>query len=987
MRIALPLLAIAFFASIALAQAPVTLMIEDFEADTPWDGVTIDDADARVGERSGLWRVSEIAGVFNREVPNDWSGFDRLVLWMHSEVANEQTLTFVADSLNPDSEGWDYYYHHMVVDWEGWRLISLSLEDDMRSARNPAGWHSINYLAIRASGWHNMPLDDTVIRLDGVKLVRDPISVDDLGYAGQSVADRYSVVHRFAITNRSDQPASFPLAVEGDFTIFEPELPADHTPLIAPGEQAEVEVALSIDTAALGQVEPLTMEQGLLTISPPDDDGGLPPVIAPISAAVPLPDLERPSLFATRDTIERAKQRAERYDWARERLDAIVAAGEQALELEVAVPEEGGQWSHHYVCEDCGVRLRTQSPTEHVCTRCEKVHTGWPWDQVVIAREHHRLTRAVQDLGLAYAFTDDLRYAEKAREILLAYGERYRSFPLQDSRGGQGQSAGRLYAQTLDESVNVIGVAWGYDLIWDSGVFSDEDREIIENGYLRAVVEVIRRNDRNISNWQSWHNAGIAAIGFCLRDAELASLAINGPSGLRYQLRNSVLSDGFWYEGAVDYHYYALNALRYTVEAAWHSGIDFYGDEVYRSLYETPLLYVYPDLTYPAVNDSNRSSIAGRHAMYEIAHARFGDELFVSVAERGNRNSLEALLWGVDELPPAPALAQSSHSFDGVGATVLRHGTGEDQTYVHMAWGPHGGGHGHPDKLSMILWALNTELAPDPGRLAYGASLHHTWYKQTVSHSTVALDERSQRPAEGRLLAFHDGEIARIARAEVDTAYPGVMMRRTLILADDYLIDLFDLDAGEPRVADWVYHNIGEHAPHFDTTALDGSLGEDDGYQHITDVRTAALDGNWRTDFEMEGTGRVRLTMLGEEGTRVYLGSGLTGRGIEPIPSLVVRRETDATAWLSAIEWREPGAEFAVSGIEVIPVTVDGAELASDAGFAVRIERTDGYDVLMIAPGVEGEKLVEGIATEGHLCFFRVRDGQVVGLEQMHLEE
>ena len=987
MRFGLLALAVALCASLAVAQAPTTLMIEDFEAETLWDGVIIDDADARVGERSGLWEVRETSGIFHRDVPNDWSDYNRLVFWMHSEVANEQTLTIVADSLNEDSEGWDYYYHHMVVDWEGWRLIALDLESDMRSARNPAGWHSINYLAIRASGWHNTPRDDTVLRIDGVRLVRDPVSVEHPGYEGIRDDDRYRVVHRFEITNRTDRPASFPLAVEGDFELFEPELPGDHTPQIAPGETVEIEVGLSVSLAALEDVEPLTMEQGRLTVSAPDADEGTPPVIAPISAAAPLPELERPLLFASAETIERAKQRAERYDWASERLDAIVAAGDRALDLEVEVPDEGGQWSHHYVCEDCGVRLRTQSPTEHVCTRCEKVHTGWPWDQVVIARQHRRLTGAVEELGLAYAFTDDLRYAEKAREILLAYGHRYRDFPLQDSRGGQGQSAGRLFAQTLDESVRIIGVAWGYDLILHSGVFTAEDREIIEEGYLRAVVEVILRNDRNISNWQSWHNAGIAAVGFCLRDAELASLALNGPSGLRFQLRNSVLSDGFWYEGAVDYHYYALNALRYTVEAAWHSGIDFYDNEVYRSLYETPLLYVYPDLTYPAVNDSNRSSIAGRHAMYEIAHARFGDELFVTVAERGNRNSLEALLWGVDELPPAPPLAQASHSFDGVGVTALRHGIEEEQTYVHMAWGPHGGGHGHPDKLSMILWALNTELAPDPGRLAYGASLHHTWYKQTISHSTVVLDERSQRPAEGRLLAFHDGEIARVARAEVDTAYPDVRMRRTLILADDYLLDLFDLHAGEERVADWAYHNIGEHAPPFDTEALEGPLGEDHGYQHITDVRTATLDGTWHTDFAVEDTGRVRLTMLGEEGTRVFLGTGITGRGIEPIPSLVVRRNAARTNWVSTFEWRETGAEFAIRSIETIPVTVDGEELASDEARAVRIERSDGYDVLMIAPGIDREKLVEGVATDAHLCFFQVRDGEIVGLEQMHLEE
>ncbi len=964
----------------ALAQQPTTLMLEDFETEPTWDGVTIDAEDARSGESSGLWVAAEQDRVRDDDVVGDWSSYDRLCFWMYSEKANKQQLTLVANSENEaDDEGWDYFFYHFTVDWSGWRFMSLKLGEDIRPTRNPVGWEKIDYFMIAASGWQHHPKEDTVIRFDGVRLVRDPAALTHIDSDEFRADGQYQVTHRYEVTNRTDRPRSFDLEVEGEFEIFEPSRRVLETPEIAPGETAEVSLTLSTPLATLAEAEPLTREAAQLVI--PAQQEGVPDLKAPLAAAVPLPDAGRPCLFASPQEIARARDRAERYDWARKRVEGLIAAGDAALELEVDVPDEVGQWSHHYVCEDCGVGLKTESPTRHVCPRCEKVHTGWPYDQVVVGRQHHRLTHAIRDLGLAYAFTDDTRYAEKAREILLAYGEKYRSFPLHNSRGQKSRSAGRLYAQTLDEAVDIIKVAWGYDLIYDSGVFSEADRETIESGYLRAVAEVIQRNDAGISNWQSWHNAGLAAIGFCLRDSALASLATYGEHGLQFQLNNSILPDGFWYEGTAAYHFYALNALRWTVEAAWHSGIDFYDNAAYKSLYDAPMLYVFPDLTFPAVNDSDVFSLTGRDELYELAHARFGDERYVAIATHGNRSSLEALMWGVDELPQAPPLALPSHTFKGLGATVLRAGQGDDQTYVHLDWGPHGGGHGHPDKLALILYAMGSELAPDPGRLAYGASLQGSWYKQTVAHNTVVVDEHSQAAAEGRLLLFHDGEMARIARAECDTAYPGVMLRRTVVLADDYLLDIFDYEADEEHTADFVYHNVGEHAPLVETAPQEGPLGEGSGYQHITDVSAAEVDDTWQTGFTVPDVGNVRLTMLGEPGTEVFLGTGMVGRGTEPCPAVAARRQTDSTTWVSAVEWQKPETEFAITSIERIPVEADGEAMA------VRIDRTDGHDVLLLAPGVDGEKTIGDLTTEGQLALFSIRVGEVAGLERVDVVE
>jgi hypothetical protein len=936
------------------AQQPAVLMIEDFEGPETWGGVTLDGTDPREGEFCGVWIPKSTSTLRDESIPHDWSGYDVLSFWLHSEKANGQRLTLVCNSENEaDGDGWDYFFYHFEVDWSGWKLFSLRLGEDIRGTRKPIGWNQIDYLSFNSGGWDHHALEDTVLRLDAVMLVREPAALRQSERRVSSEGDALVVTIEFEVTNRTDEARTFPMRTEGEFVAFTPSLTADRTPEIPSGGTATVVVTLTADAADLAGAEPLTREEGRLVMD--TDIEGLPPLQATIAAATPLPKRERPLLFTSQDEIDRALQRAEQHEWARASLDSIISTADKALAIEVAVPDEGGQWGHHYVCKKCGVSLKTKSPTEHVCPRCGEVYTGWPWDQVVVARDHHRLTRAIRDLGLGYGFTRNVDYARKAREILLAYGDRYADFPYHDTRGNESRSGGRLYAQTLDESVDIIQVCWGYDLIYDSGVFSDEDRALIEDGYLREVARTIMRHDARMSNWQTWHNAGVAAIGFCLRDEDLASHAINGAHGLRYQFRASVLPEGFWYEGTAAYHFYALSAMRWTVEAARHSGVDFYSDPVYKSLYDAPLQYVFPDLKFPAVNDSDTFSLTGQRALYEIAYAHFGDEAYLNVLS-GKRSGLEALLWGADELPSAVGLELPSRDFEGLGAAVMRSGSGDDQVYLHLA-----------------------------GRLAYGAPLHGQWYRQTIAHNTLTVDGVSQRPTEGRLTLFHDGEAAKIMRAECDTAYDGVAMRRTTLLADGYLIDIFEVASEDQHTYDWAWHNIERFQERPLGSAPAEPLADGNGYQHIADMQRADGATDWDAEFAVEDAGGARLIMLGEAGTEVYSGEGLLGRSVARCPMVIARRECANTTFISVVNWWKQGDGPSVESLEFVPVTSGGGELGPDEALGLRLIKADGEDLLLLAPDALGEKTIEGVMTEAGLLFVSRTGGEVTGIEHVDI--
>ncbi len=961
MRYSLLVLSVAVLAcTVAFAQSPDILVLGDFENGT-WSGLAQDGELARDGDFSGKWaNLQKVSSLTAPGVPTDLSSYDRLVFWLHSAKANSQRLTMVFTSENPAQDGWDYYFHHMTIDWSGWKRFDLSLADDFDASRSPLGWDRISAFVINASGWDHEGKADSLLHLDGVKLLRDPILAVVTGTETQKDGNLFRVVHTVTLQSRSASPVKCTLSgmpVTDDHKIFQfGDYPQEL--IVGPNEVLTVEVPLVADSAALAGAQPLTREEFRLIVKidrPEIDDQTL-----EIAAAVPLPAREHPFLFGGAGVFEQAEARAKKFEWAAEQLKNILRHADAALEVELVIPEESGQWSHHYVCKKCGARL-SEKDGKHVCTRCGEVYTGWPYDQVMIANKHHRNWSRMHQLALGYAFTGNEKYAEAALKILLGYAEKYPEWDYHDVRGGQARSGGRIFAQTLDESTAIINVAWAYDMIYNSPAITAEDRDIIENRFLREVVRTIQRHDAGISNWQSWHNAGMAAVGFCLQDDEIASHAINGRSGLRFQLANSILDDGFWYEGTAAYHFYALSALFRTAEIAHFAGIDFYDDQRFKSLFDAPLLYTFPDLKFPAVNDSDVFSLTGQAAMYELAYTRFAEPAYLSVAQYGNRNSLNALLWGLDELPAAPVAALASRNFTGIGAAVLRQGVGNDQLYLHLDYGPHGGGHGHPDKLAFILYGLGQQLAPDAGRLAYAAPMQASWYRQTIAHNTICVDGTSQKATEGVLELMHSVDGFAVAAAQCDTAYSGVMLRRTMTLTDSYVIDIFSAQSDADHVYDLAYHNFGTLKPGLETVSRGEALAEDNGYQHIRDIKQARTDDGWFADFVVTG-GTVRVNVLGSEDTELFFGMGMTDNPPADCPMLIARRSGLETTFTSVIEIARE--EPQISSIETIPVT--GGD-----GIALKITRGDATDLFMLAETSGVQREIEGYKSDARVTWIQ----------------
>jgi hypothetical protein len=112
-----------------------------------------------------------------------------------------------------------------------------------------------------------------------------------------------------------------------------------------------------------------------------------------------------------------------------------------------------------------------------------------------------------------------------------------------------------------------------------------------------------------------------------------------------------------------------------------------------------------------------------------------------------------------------------------------------------LDFGPHGGSHGHRDKLALYFYGDTDAWQPDPGQVPYGHRELRAYYASTAAHPAFSVDGREQQECVGRLVASGPDTVT----AAADDCYPGVTARRTITAGPGYLLDLLHLTADEAR--------------------------------------------------------------------------------------------------------------------------------------------------------------------------------------------
>ncbi len=568
-------------------------------------------------------------------------------------------------------------------------------------------------------------------------------------------------------------------------------------------------------------------------------------------------DLRRPAVACNPQELQNLRRAWRGRGPQAELVAACIARAQSRLGRPLDIPPVGAQSRGWYTCKDCQVLLIRQADrTSHRCPKCGGIYRDELLDQICYIDDHGANLVAAEDAAWAWAITSEIRYAEYARDMLLAYADRYRSFPLHDWERHDAahlrETAAHIFSSTLEEFMYLSRhIAPALDLIADSPCLSASQREHIENDLLAGIIETLPRWRGDISNWQTWHDAGLIAAGVAANRADWVNRALNEQNaGFFEQMVKSVSAEGVWYECSWAYHWFTIMALVLVAESARRINIDLWGHPTFRKMFQAPLAYRMPDGSLPRLGDSTTGLQFGVD-MAECAYHAWGDPLAAEFVAPDDRPSWQTVLLSRTSRPVVQHTAQASHAMPSAGHAILRSG-GPKRLAALMTFSPSGGVHGHFDKLSFILYGLGREIAVDPGRApSYSLPLHQRWARGTLGHNTVVIDGRCAAEAQGRLELFGDADGWAAAAAACTEAYPGVTHRRLLVLSPQYLLvaDRLVATDGRERRFDWCYHHLAAEIGCDAALAAAAAPAGYDGAEFVQHVQAGATGGPIRFTF------------------------------------------------------------------------------------------------------------------------------------------
>jgi hypothetical protein len=260
-----------------------------------------------------------------------------------------------------------------------------------------------------------------------------------------------------------------------------------------------------------------------------------------------------------------------------------------------------------------------------------------------------------------------------------------------------------------------------------------------------------------------------------------------------------------------------------------------------------------------------------------------------------------------------------------------------------MKYGPHGGGHGHPDKLNFVLYAKGQMIGIDPGTARYGLPVEAGWYKTTLAHNTLTVDERNQKQAEGHSIAFGSKNGVDYAMCDAGNIYDGVSFTRTAALVNENLLVIIDqIKAEKEHTFDLAYHQRGEW------TGLPRGFAWTPpaihGYSYLKDATSRKTTNGIDLNVEVSKGFPVGIGLAGGEPTEVITATGVGANIADRVPVVIFRRQAADTAyvWSISLDGKPPS-------IDRLSVRdASGKELGGDVT-AIRVSASGGEKWNLVA--------------------------------------
>lgn len=520
-----------------------------------------------------------------------------------------------------------------------------------------------------------------------------------------------------------------------------------------------------------------------------------------------------------------------------------------------------------------------------------------------VHEQHKNNYYEMMDCGIAYQFTADPRYANRVKDMLMAYAELYPTLGYHQL--GLSPVPGRLFWQTLNESVWLVHTAVAYDCIQD--ILTDDQKNVIQTNLLvpmaQFIMEGTEDNRSNLKTFNKMHNHGtwataaVGMAGLAMDNEELVNKALYGTDlsgkngGFLQQMDELFSPDGYFTEGAY-YQRYALWPFVIFAQCINNSNPELAvfdkRDRILSKAFDTLFQLSY-DGEFMHINDAMEKGLSAQEIVY-AANILYGvepeNEMLPFIAANyhdyaipclGGYKLARAVNRGEGKEPPfRSTLLHDGRDGSEGGIGIIRDNSGKRNTALTMKATSHGLSHGHYDKLTMAFYDNGKEILPDYGasrfiNLEAKNSGHYTkendsFCKQSIAHNTLVADKTSHFGGVYKLSSKHhsefdnhyvspDGKIhAMTAHDENAYADKGISMKRSLVYAElpglefPVVLDLMKAGSESTHSYDMPYwyrgHMVSTNTDR--TRALNQLLpmGDSHGYQHIwVDAGCAPVEG------------------------------------------------------------------------------------------------------------------------------------------------
>ncbi len=448
-----------------------------------------------------------------------------------------------------------------------------------------------------------------------------------------------------------------------------------------------------------------------------------------------------------RDFFSGIRNFEERLKGNREKFSELEREFSHLIFDEVDDTESAG-WIHDFFCDECFSPL-VRDGGRIVCTHCGRDYTKNDRKRRAAKMDlRYRISEALV-FGSFMATLGKNKWKDGIERVLNFYSD------LSESSSKSGRIPGEkpvLSSQLLNDAMLMMNFSIAL-------MFSDFPKKTLDFWKERIfdkIVEGLKSRKLGAHNHDVWivSAMGLKSLLFEENDVEVYLKKLEEIS------ERSFLKNGFWYEGSMHYHFYALEGfvkfyLPYIVKTGKRSSVL---DENLKRAFKAPMFVIFPDGRFPNPGDgwpriglNSYTHILEYGAQIfddnfinrELCYARSGlsGEDLPIYGRRVSEGIYPEFFYFDNECSFTGELDLPEESF-GPGESILVRKSGWT---VFLKSGQASSSHVHKDICSFEVYLDRVPVFVDLSNTGYGISETKKWFSKGLAHNTIFINGKSER--------------------------------------------------------------------------------------------------------------------------------------------------------------------------------------------------------------------------------------------------